>query len=116
MALAATALLQVSLRDNGPQPDSHLQKACGKDEGDADFLIYRHLETPDLAQRENEYDNVGDDVECSGVDYISPPNAMSGDPLVPAPLSGSTLFHSKREFDNIEHEIGQHQTNNRPKH
>ena len=116
MALATTALLQVSLRSDGPQPDLYLQKTCRKDERDADFPTHQHLETPDLIQRENEYDDVGDDVERCGVNDIGAPDAMPRDPFVPTPLSGGALFHSKGEFDYVEHEICHHQSDSRPKH
>ena len=116
MALAATALLQINLRGDDPQPDVHLQKARRKDERHADFSIHGHLETPDLVQRENEYDDIGNDIERCGVNNVGAPDAMPRDPFVPTPLSGGALFHSKGEFDYVEHEIGHHQPDNRPKH
>ena len=116
MALAATALLQVSLRGDGPQPKLYLQKTCRKDERDADFPTHRHLETPDLIQRENGYDYVGDDIERCRVNDIGAPDAMPRDPFVPTPPSGGALFHSKGEFDYVEHEIRHHQPGNCPKY
>ena len=41
---------------------------------------------------------------------------MPRDPFVPTSPPGGALFHSKGEFDNVEDEIGHHQTDNRPKH
>ena len=41
---------------------------------------------------------------------------MPRDPFVPTPPSRGALFHSKGEFDNVEHGIGHHQPDNRPKH
>lgn len=41
---------------------------------------------------------------------------MPRDSFIPTSPSGGALFHSKGEFDDVKHEIGHHQADNRPEH